>query len=239
MEEMAAIDRDLAAVKRELNKLRMQVWRRSRLARAPENPNVRFIAGLLHSLKEEVGLAVIASYVLRACASAGSTEWNDDALHAADQCAFDEASLGERLRWRYPRNAHDEVLVNAAYRFVAEYRLVAWILHLNMNVGVAPTSLDALAKYARSWPWRGRPWIRDEPEHIMASKPRTQRKQAERFRARWGLKIGALKMESFLRPGECERKVRRLLGVTVARKTSHAQGFPRKKNMVAILARSV
>ena len=117
----------------------------------------------------------------------------------------DDYTAAEKTAWRYPRNENEENM-NMAHKHLAEHRLVRWIMRMNIERGVAPKSEDMAQAYACEYPWRGMPWVRNDGAMVKAMKLQTQRIWAERLRQNWNLKVGTLKVETPMAPGEIARK---------------------------------
>lgn len=180
--------------------------RLKRRARFPEATVTKQIAGCLYSLRHIGGDVAVTVFLSMKWKEAKAATMSEAALLAIAKRIHDSFTEAERTAWRYPRNANEESVLNAAHKHMAELRLVRWILRMNFYNGVAPKGEDMAHAYRKEYPWRGMPWVENHGAHVENMRPASQRKWAERLRRHWNLKIGTLKVEAPMGAGEVERK---------------------------------
>ena len=132
--------------------------------------------------------------------------WEQHRLQLLAQLLHDERKA-EATKWRYPPTQTYAHCRQAAYDFIAEMQLHAWVQKQNLETGVAPTSEELLSEYFRLWPHAGVPGIKNTAQAVFVGKPAFKRKWAERWRRRWKVSYGKLKILPPMTAGECEKKV--------------------------------
>ena len=95
--------------------------------------------------------------------------WPQERLQLLAQLLHDERQA-EATKWRYPSTPTYAQCRQAAYDFLAESRLHAWVRSQNYDSGIAPTTEELLTEYARFWPHAGVPGIRNTALFILARK---------------------------------------------------------------------
>lgn len=172
----------------------------------PRSGRLNFISGLLFSLQPEVSIIIVETFLRMHWAINLHQEVTTEQLRLAAQTVFERASAATQLSWRYPRNAIQRKWVDEAYAFIAEYRLVRWILRCNTDYGLTVPLASILRAYLRFWPWSGKPWVTNAAAKLWYAPYEQQKIWAFRFRSRWNLHIGRLKVESKLTATEISTK---------------------------------
>ncbi len=93
-----------------------------------------------------------------------------------------------------------------AARYVVEHRLYAWVLEQNCNFGVAPARAQMIQQALLRVPSGLCATARQAVQVGLTGAARTQRKWLARFRARWGARLGVLKIEDYVSVEEARRK---------------------------------
>ena len=119
--------------------------------------------------------------------------WEQHRLQLLAQLLHDERKA-EATKWRYPPTQTYAHCRQAAYDFLAESQLHAWLQRQNLEAGLAPTSEELVTEYARLWPHAGVPGIRNTALFVFAQKATFKRKWAQRWRRRWTVSHRKLKL---------------------------------------------
>ena len=189
-----------------VNYIRAEKRRLRRASKLPEGRCLKSVAGCLYSLKHIGGNDAIVLYLRMKWKVAKDARMTEGVLLDIAKRIYNDFSAAEKTAWRYPRNENEEKIMNMAHKHLAEHRLVRWIMRMNIERGVAPKCEDMAQAYACEYPWRGMPWVTNDAAIVKGMKPSTQRKWAERLRQNWNLKVGTLKVETPMAPGEIARK---------------------------------
>ena len=165
--------------------------------------------GSLHMTLTQISIACL---LVQVCGDAGATAglwirhtktrtrkqrklmkaWEQDRLQLLAQLLHDDRKA-EATKWRYPPTQTYAHCRQAAYDFLAESQLHAWLQRQNLEAGLAPTSEELVTEYARLWPHAGVPGIRNTALFVFAQKATVKRKWAQRWRRRW--KVSHRKLE--------------------------------------------
>jgi len=215
MEAMSAYDFCVTRVK----SVRAEQRRLRRASRFPEGRLLKNVTGCLYSLRHIGGNDAIVLYLRMKWKGAKTAFMTEGRLLDIAKRIHDDSTAAEKTAWRYPRNEQEEKVMNIAHRHLAVHRLVRWIMKMNIERGVAPKSEDLAQAYAGEYNWRGMPWVQNDGAMVKAMQLQTKRKWAERLRQNWNLKIGTLKVETPMAPGEIARKAHDLERVPHTSKT--------------------
>ena len=96
--------------------------------------------------------------------------WEQHRLQLLAQLLHDERKA-EATKWRYPPTQTYARCRQAAYDFIAETQLHAWVQKQNLETGVAPTSEELLTEYFRLWPHAGVPGIENTAQAVFVGTP--------------------------------------------------------------------
>ena len=127
--------------------------------------------------------------------------WEQHRLQLLAQLLHDERKA-EATKWRYPPTQTYAHCRQAAYDFLAEAQLRAWVQKQNLEAGLTPTSEELFTESARLWPRAGVPGIRNTARFVVAQTAACRRKWAQRWRRRWKVSHPKLKI---LRPVSAEQ----------------------------------
>ena len=130
--------------------------------------------------------------------------WEQHRLQLLAQLLHDERKA-EATKWRYPPTQTYAHCRQAAYDFIAETQLHAWVQKQNLETGVAPTSEELLAEYFRLWPHAGVPGIENTAQAVFVGTPTLKRKWAQRWRRRWRVSHGKPKALPPMTAETCEK----------------------------------
>ena len=150
--------------------------------------------GSLHMTLTQI---IVACLLVQVCGDAGATAglwirhtktrtrkqvqlmktWEQHRLQLLAQLLHDERKA-EATKWRYPPT---QTYAQAAYDFLAESQLHAWLQRQNLEAGLAPTSEELVTEYARLWPHAGVPGIRNTALFVFAHKATCKRTWAQRW----------------------------------------------------------
>ena len=131
--------------------------------------------------------------------------WEQDRLQLLAQLLHDERKA-EATKWRYPPTQTYAHCRQAAYDFLAESQLHAWLQRQNLEAGLAPTSEELVTEYARLSPHAGVPGIRNTALFVFAQKATFKRKWAQRWRRRWKVSHRKLKILPPLSAEGCDKQ---------------------------------
>ncbi|CAJ1424620.1 unnamed protein product [Effrenium voratum] len=98
-----------------------------------------------------------------------------------------------------------------AARYVVEHQLFGWIVEQNSEHGVAPSRDQLVEKALCFTPSTLPSEVRRALAASFNAQPRAQRKWLARFRARWGARLGVLKVQEVVPLEERQAKARRRL----------------------------
>lgn len=111
------------------------------------------------------------------------------------------------LAWHFPEGASQIKRRQAALIWITEYRTMQWVRSQNMDHGVAPASTEVLATFIQLLrQWEG---VLRVPvlEQMLEASGRSARQWSLRFRQRWQIKLGRLKVREPCTPEEIHAKV--------------------------------
>ena len=94
-------------------------------------------------------------------------------LQLLAQVLHDERKA-EATKWRYPPTQTYAHCRQAAYDFLAESHLHAWLQNQNYDTGIAPTTEELVTECARRWPHSGVPGIWNTALFLLAPKSNIQ-----------------------------------------------------------------
>ena len=163
----------------------------------------RYVVGIL--IKECLVWRGVWVYMVRAWKTE-SAHLTEDELEDVAFYIYTHTSRETRTAWRYPRNESEVWARNLALQHHCEYSLCRWVLYMNHVKGIAPPSELMFEKYAELWPWAGRAGIQNRPLELLGRSVFARRMWMVRFRRRWGLNMGSLKIEADLTAEEVRRK---------------------------------
>ncbi|CAJ1347757.1 unnamed protein product, partial [Effrenium voratum] len=112
--------------------------------------------------------------------------------------------LLEDVVWAYRSDPPPETVLSlskdqfAAGKYVVEYKLFHWVLTQNRCHGVAPSRTQLMEKAQAFVPSNVNSAVRSQLCKLFGGKPRAQRKWLARFRKRWGVRLGVLKVQDYV-----------------------------------------
>jgi hypothetical protein len=168
-------DRAIRGIKRKASRAKLQVLERC-------NDSVKLQAALVGIFAKDIGTAVwfLRFHARRAYFDQG-VEWPDDHLEVTQMV---QAMVEDDTIRRMSCDEHNSQVVKAK-RWLAEWRLLIWLVHLNVR-GIAPSSKELLEEYKGhllSISGDGAHDHLEAVEHTATSKANW----ARTFRERWGL----------------------------------------------------
>ena len=198
-EELEDINRAIRAVSQKRRRLSAKMLRQESLPNPPSSKR----AVLVYSLSG-YGFDVTVDYVAGlGLAGEHLSKQKKRAIFAeverASVCLASDgfaASAG----WR------DQV---AACRYVLEHRLYSWVTMQNCEFGVAPSRAQLVEQALMFQPTGAPANVSRYMTSVLSGPPRSQRKWLARFRARWGARLGVLKIEDYVSPEEMKQKALR------------------------------
>ena len=112
--------------------------------------------------------------------------------------------LLEDVVWAYRSDPPPETVLSlskdqfAAGKYVVEYKLFHWVLTQNRCHGVAPSRTQLMEKAQAFVPSNVNSAVRSQLCKLFGGNPRAQRKWLARFRKRWGVRLGVLKVQDYV-----------------------------------------
>lgn len=112
------------------------------------------------------------------------------------------------LGFSYPETTTQRKAHKSATSFLAEQRVVHWVAEQNFHAGVAPTGADVAAEFLRRQSSEGAA-LHSGLSQSLDKRGRWQRRWAQKFRLRWGLKKQRLPSRESLADVDLQKKVLR------------------------------
>lgn len=117
-----------------------------------------------------------------------------------------QISEAQELVWHFPVSNTEINMQQTALEWVAQYRVTQWVKTQNKDHGVAPASMEMFEKFVdicRSLGIKRVPLL----ETMLHSAGRSARQWSLRFRRRWSIRLGRLKVREPCTPSEIRLKV--------------------------------
>lgn len=118
-----------------------------------------------------------------------------------------QATQEAELAWHFPGDDQQAQRRQEALVWICEYRTVRWVRSQNIDHGVAPSSIEVLATFVdhvRKW---GDMKRLPSLELMLEASGRSARQWSLRFRRRWQIHLGRLKVREPCTPAELHAKV--------------------------------
>ena len=94
-----------------------------------------------------------------------------------------------------------------AHKYVLEWNLHNWIASQNATRGVAPSREQVCAQFPMQISVHAPAQIQEKLRKLACGSARKQRKWLQRFRNRWGARLGALRVQEHISPEQRLEKV--------------------------------
>ena len=138
---------------------------------------------------------------------------DDDIIQDAERSWADvvsewylQISEAQELLWHFPVSNKEIHIQQSALEWVAQYRVTQWVKTQNHDHGVAPASMEMFEKFVDICNSLG---VKRVPilENMLHSAGRNARQWSLRFRRRWAMRLGRLKVREPCTPSDIRLKV--------------------------------
>ncbi|MCP4200302.1 MAG: hypothetical protein GY769_00010 [bacterium] len=148
---------------------------------------------------------------LRRKAAGGKIERRALARITAEQLRDDVDGLSPASRASYLTTAVPETRcrLHRVYSFLCEFRLFLWVVGLNVEKGVAPSTVDLCRRFLETWPADGVAGVPAPRLAALMARPVSARMWAVRWRRRWGIRHGKPRIRTTVgEPEVCDKVAR-------------------------------
>jgi hypothetical protein len=184
---------DVQQLSRDINRLRQQIQRQKQHQRADWLPPHQKAVALAIYILGGHSAAVAAAY----CAQHKRQQGHNWAQTVEDW--YLSCSVEQLLAYEQPEKARDVRAKNAAQQWLAERTIAMWVQEQNYNKGVAPASSDLVNQYVAT--------LGEGAAGAVATDARTARRFCQRFRSRWHIRMGVLKVREDMPEHTISQKV--------------------------------